>query len=154
MADTGFRGGVGVGGVAEPSAFFSETFESACPLGEEFVDVIGAHLIDDEKYDELGLGGGWGRLRSRRAQRWGLGRGSLHQQDAASEKYRRRKRLALQKGTLPPECFRKHSQDRLPNPSKSLLRPHNSAVIADCIDRGAVRDDTIPRPCASLKKHN
>ena len=55
MADAGFGGGIGVGGIAEPGAFVNQALEAAGPLGEEFVDVVGAHLIDDEENDELGL---------------------------------------------------------------------------------------------------
>jgi hypothetical protein len=55
VANAGFRGGVRIGGIAEPSAFGYEAFEAAGPLMAEFVNVVGAHLVDNEKNDELRL---------------------------------------------------------------------------------------------------
>lgn len=62
MADAGFGRGVRICGGAIPCAFVDEAFEAACPLVAKFVDVVGAHLVDDEKDDELGArsgGGSW-----------------------------------------------------------------------------------------------
>ena len=55
MADAGFGGGVGIRGGAKPSAFIDEAFEAAGPLAAKFVDVVGAHLVDDEEDDEFGM---------------------------------------------------------------------------------------------------
>lgn len=61
MADAGFSGGVGIGGVGEPSAFVDEAFETAGPVGAEFFDVVATHLVDDEHDHEFGAlrGGGF-----------------------------------------------------------------------------------------------
>ncbi len=60
---------------------------------------------------------------------------------------------ALHESALPRESARYYRQGRLPNPPKSLLRPRYGSMIA-WIDRGAVSNDTITRPCASSKKAN
>jgi hypothetical protein len=61
VADAGFRSGVRVGGVAKPRAFLNQSLEAAGPLAAELVDVVAAHLVDDEEDDELGaLRGFWG----------------------------------------------------------------------------------------------
>jgi hypothetical protein len=43
-------------GVAEPRALFDEALESAAPVALEPLDVIGAHLIDDQHHDQLWSG--------------------------------------------------------------------------------------------------
>ncbi len=67
VADAGFGGGVRIGGGAIPGAFLDEAFEAAGPLVAKFVDVVAAHLVDDEEDDEFGAlrsGGGRRRVRS------------------------------------------------------------------------------------------
>ena len=54
MADAGFGCGVGICGGAIPGAFIDKAFEAAGPLVAEFVDVVAAHLVDDEEDDEFG----------------------------------------------------------------------------------------------------
>ena len=54
MTNARFCGGIRIRGVAEPRAFVDETFETASPLKLKFVDVVGAHLIDDQEDYELG----------------------------------------------------------------------------------------------------
>ena len=70
MADAGFGGGVRIGGGGEPGAFIDEAFKTAGPLVAEFVDVVAAHLVDDEEDDEFGAAG---RERWMRARAWIVG---------------------------------------------------------------------------------
>ena len=64
MAGAGFRGGIRIGGVAEPRTFFDEALEATGPLEAELVHVVGAHLIDDEENNEFGPVAGFGGFRA------------------------------------------------------------------------------------------
>ena len=57
MADAGLGRGVGVGCFAEPGALVDQAAETTSPLMQEFVDVVAAHLVDDEQHDEFGASG-------------------------------------------------------------------------------------------------
>jgi hypothetical protein len=62
MADAGFGGGVRKGRVAKPRAFIDQSFQAARPLAAEFVDVVAAHLVDNQEDHEFGTcEGGFGR---------------------------------------------------------------------------------------------
>ena len=60
VANAGFRGSVGICRVVKPSAVIDEALEAAGPVGAEFVDIVAAHLVDDQDDDEFGAGLGDG----------------------------------------------------------------------------------------------
>src|SRR5438270_13586207 len=68
VAHAGFRGGVGEGSVAEPRTFFDEALQAPGPLKTKLVDIVGAHLVDDQEDHEFRSGG---RLGGPCLERWG-----------------------------------------------------------------------------------
>jgi hypothetical protein len=54
VPDASFGSRIRVSRIAKPSPFIDQAPQAASPLPAKFVDVVSAHLIDDEKHDELG----------------------------------------------------------------------------------------------------
>ena len=145
VAHASFRGGVGIGSVAEPRAFLDQTLEASGPLTEEFVHVVAAHLVDHQEYDQPGH---FWRLRSCRAI---AGRDAQNKRNA--QKCRRHRgppeqRARQEKGA------RNHVSCGLPKPAGRVYYGRYGSTIDDGIDRGAVSNDRITRPCASWKRAN
>src|SRR5205823_9275832 len=90
VANASFGIRVGIGGVVKPGAFIDEALEASGPLEAELVDVVGAHLVDDQKDDEF-------RFRSQ------LGRTGTRRRLSADERHERadqRKQSGESKGVL------------------------------------------------------
>ena len=100
VADTGLRGGVGIRSLAEPRAFFDQALEAAGPLTEEFVHIVGAHLVHDQEHNELWPGRRFCRLGNCHAKRRSLTGRTGRKQYGSGEKNCRGHRRAGQKSTL------------------------------------------------------